>query len=103
MGEYTASDHRPARRRGPDKSILNPIKPLCVLSLMPSKPLDVPMQVAKAFARDMRAYHVERDAVKRAEIAQRQLDALQRFQGPRDKRLRFRDITKLFEEMKDHA
>ena len=59
------------------------------------------MQIAKAFARDMRAYHAESDAMKRAEIAQRQLDALQRFQGSRDKKLRFRDITRMFEEMKD--
>ena len=68
-----------------------------------AKPLDIPMQIAKAFARDMRAYHAEHDAMKRAEIARRQLDALQRFQGPRDKQLRFRDITKMFEEMKDQT
>ena len=60
------------------------------------------MAVAKGFAKDMRLYHAERDAIKRAEIVQRQLDSLQRFQGPRDAKLRFRDITKLFEEMKDH-
>ena len=69
---------------------------------MIAKPLDLPMAVAKAFARDMRLYHAESDAVKGAEIVQRQLDTLQRFQGPRDKLLLFRDITKLFEEMKDH-
>jgi hypothetical protein len=68
-----------------------------------AKPLDIPMQVAKAFARDMRLYHAERDTVKRAEIAQRQFDALQRFQGWRDKPLRFRDITKMFDEMKDYS
>jgi hypothetical protein len=28
--------------------------------------------------------------------------ANQRFQGPRDKPLRFRDITRMFEEMADH-
>jgi hypothetical protein len=69
--------------------------------MMASKPLDVPMDVAEAFAKDMRAYHAERDPMKRAEIAQRQLDALQRFQGPRDTPLRFRDIIEMFEEMKD--
>jgi hypothetical protein len=68
---------------------------------MARKPLDLPMQVAKAFAKDMRAYHAEGDAMKRAEIVQRQLDALHRFQGPRDKKLRFQDITRMFEEMKD--
>jgi hypothetical protein len=69
---------------------------------MAGKPLDLPMAVARAFAKDMRAYHAERDAMKRAETVQRQLDALQRFQGPRDKALRFRDITRMFEEMGDH-
>lgn len=64
------------------------------------KPLDVPIAVAKAFARDMRLYHAETDAMKRAEIVQRQLDALQRFQGPRDKALRYRDVARMFEEMK---
>ena len=59
------------------------------------------MQVAKAFAKDMREYHGDGDAMKRAEIVQRQLDALHRFQGPRDKKLRFQDITRMFEEMKD--
>jgi hypothetical protein len=38
---------------------------------MPQKPLDLPMQVAKAFAKDMRAYFAESNAIKRAEIAGR--------------------------------
>jgi hypothetical protein len=68
---------------------------------MPDKPLNLPMQVVKAFAKDLRAYHAERDTMKRAVIAQRQLAALQKFQGPRDKQLRLGDIMALFEEMKD--
>jgi hypothetical protein len=68
---------------------------------MARKPLDLPMTVARAFARDMRLYHAERDAARRAEIAQRQLDALHGFLGPRDKPLRLRDVIALFEEMKD--
>jgi hypothetical protein len=39
---------------------------------MPRKPLDLPMQVAKAFIKDMRAFHVEPNAIKRDEIAGRQ-------------------------------
>jgi hypothetical protein len=39
--------------------------------------------------------------VERAEIAERQLDALQKFLGPRDKKLQLRDIVELFDQMKD--
>jgi hypothetical protein len=65
------------------------------------KPFDIPMQVVRAFAKDMRAYHAEPNTTKRVEIAERQLDVLQGFQGPRDKKLQLRDVTALFEEMKD--
>ena len=33
------------------------------------KPLDLPMQVAKAFVKDMRAYFAKPNAIKRDEIA----------------------------------
>ena len=69
---------------------------------MARKPLDFPMQVANAFAKDMRAYHAERDAMKRVEIAERQPDVLLRFQRPQDKELQLGDIIELFEEMKDY-
>jgi hypothetical protein len=64
------------------------------------KKLDLPMAVARAFYKDLRKYHVEPDEMRRAEIAQRQLDALQGFLGPQDKKLRVRDVVKLFEEMR---
>jgi hypothetical protein len=64
------------------------------------KPLDIPMAASKAFMRDLRKYHAEPDDARRAEIAQRQLDALQGFLGPRDRKLRLRDVVKLFEEMR---
>jgi hypothetical protein len=70
---------------------------------MPRKPLDLPMAVAKAFVRDMRRHHAESDAVKQRAFAERQLEALQPFLGPRDKKLRLRDVIALFEEMKDQA
>jgi len=66
---------------------------------MADKPLNLPMQVVKAFAKDMRAYHAERDTMRRAVIAQRQLTALQKFQGPEDRKLRLGDVMELFEEM----
>jgi hypothetical protein len=68
---------------------------------MPHKPLDIPMQVVRSFAKDMRAYHAELNTMKRVEIAERQLDVLQGFQGPHDRELQLRDIIELFEEMKD--
>jgi hypothetical protein len=70
---------------------------------MPLKPLDLPVQVAKAFVKDMRAYYAEPNAIKRDEIAARQLHALQAFQGPRQKKLRIHDVKEMFEQMRDHA
>jgi hypothetical protein len=51
------------------------------LSMMAGKPLDLPMAVAKNFVRDMRAYFAEPNAIKRDEIAARQLHALRQHQG----------------------
>jgi hypothetical protein len=68
---------------------------------LPRKQLEVPPALARNFVKHMRAYHAEVNAIKRAEIAARQLHALKQFKGPRDKKLRFRDNTRMFEEMKD--
>jgi hypothetical protein len=73
------------------------------LPAMPSKPLDLPMNVAKNFVRDMRAFHAEKNSIKRDEIAARQLHALRQCQGPREKPLRLSDVTQMFAEMKDHG
>ena len=40
---------------------------------MPSKPPDLPIEVAKAFVRDMRAFHAAKDSLKKDEIAAKQL------------------------------
>ena len=48
------------------------------LRAMPQKPLDLPMKVAKAFVKDMRAYFAEPNTIKRDEIAGRQLQAAPR-------------------------
>lgn len=42
---------------------------------MPSKPLDLPMEVARRFVEDMRAFHAEKNSVKADGIAARQLHA----------------------------
>lgn len=65
------------------------------------KQLELPPEVAKAFARDMRAYFKAKGQNERDEIAARQRSALSEFQGPRDKKLRLTDVTKMFHELKD--
>jgi hypothetical protein len=67
------------------------------------KPFDLPMNVAKAFVKDMRAYFAEPNAIKRDEIASRQLHALRGYQGLREQKLRIHDVKEMFEQMKDHA
>ena len=51
--------------------------------LMTRKPLDLPMKAAKSFMKDLKLYHAEPNAIRRDEIAARQLHALREFQGPR--------------------
>jgi hypothetical protein len=70
---------------------------------MPSKPFELALAVAKAFARDMRAFHAEENSIKRDEIASRQLHVLKSFQRPREKPLRLADVKEMFEQMKDGA
>jgi hypothetical protein len=61
------------------------------------------MQVAKAFIKDMRAFHAEPNAIKRDEIAGRQMDALRQFQRPHENPVRIPDIKEMFEAMRDQA
>jgi hypothetical protein len=68
---------------------------------MSSKPLDLPMEVAKAFIKDMRAFHAE--SIRRDEIAARQLHALRSYQNPLHRKLRLSDIARMFVQMKEHA
>jgi hypothetical protein len=70
---------------------------------MPSKSLNLPMKVAKAFIKDMRAFHAEPNAIERDEIAGQQMFVLRQYQGPREKPVRIPDIKQMFEAMKDHA
>src|SRR5262245_21577737 len=42
------------------------------LQAMP-QPLEIPLKIAQAFVRDMRAFHAEENSIKREEIASRQL------------------------------
>ena len=66
-------------------------------------PLEIPPAVARQFIADMQAYYAEDDAVKRDEIANRQLHALRcetNWSGSgRDHPVR---LKALFEQLKDH-
>src|SRR5262245_4569538 len=73
------------------------------LQTLPSKPIELPPQVAKAFARDTRAFFKAKNQLKQDEIAARQLHALWAFQSRRDKKLRLADVKEMFWQMKNHA
>jgi hypothetical protein len=47
-----------------------------LMAIKRTMPLDLPPDVAKAFAEDMKAFLVERSAMRRDELAARQLRAL---------------------------
>ena len=62
-------------------------------------PLEIPPAVARQFIADLHAYYAEDDAVKRDEIAGRQLRALRQYQRSREERFRLADVKRLFELM----
>jgi hypothetical protein len=67
---------------------------------MSRKPTELQPAVARAFVKDMRAFLAERNAIKRDEIAARQLHALkQHYTG----KLWLFDVKEMFLQMKDHA
>jgi hypothetical protein len=70
---------------------------------MPRKQLEVPPAVARAFVEDMRAFFAEKNAIKRDEIAARQLHVLRAYDPPRAKKLRLSEVHEMFLQMKDHA
>ena len=51
----------------------------------------------------MRAFHRERNPIKRDEIAARQLHALRDYLRPREKKLRLSDVKEMFRQMKGDA
>ena len=62
------------------------------------KPLDLPPKVARAFLRDTAAFRIEENAVRRDEIALRQLRALRQHQS--DKKLGLGDVKEMFRRVK---
>jgi hypothetical protein len=71
---------------------------------MPSKPLELPPDVARAFVRDMKAFFAAGGTgVKADEIAIRQLVALNEYLGKRHRALRVTDVKEMFVQMRDEA
>jgi hypothetical protein len=68
--------------------------------LINHKPLHLPPTVARRFVADMRAFTAEPNAVKRDEIAARQLDALELYHAGK---LRLSDVTEMFEQARDQV
>ena len=67
---------------------------------MPSKPLDLPIEVAKAFVADMRAFHAAKDSLKKDEIAAKQLWLLKQHWNSK---LRITDVRAMVELMRDEV
>jgi hypothetical protein len=63
-------------------------------------PLELPPAVARSFMADLKAYFAETNGHKRNEIAARQVWALNEHRGPRDPKVRFEDVKRLFEMMR---
>ena len=66
---------------------------------MPRKPIELPPAIARAFVNDMRAFLAEENAIKRDEIAARQLHALKQHYTAK---LRLFDVKEMFLEMREH-
>jgi hypothetical protein len=68
---------------------------------MSRKPLELPLAVARAFVRDMHAFHAEKSPLKRDEIASRQIHVLRQYQGKSERPIKLHQVKQMFEEMKD--
>jgi hypothetical protein len=64
------------------------------------KPLDLPPDVANAFASAMKDYFAETDNSKRDAIAAHQLSVLSQHQSSREKPLRLSDVKAMFLEFR---
>jgi hypothetical protein len=70
---------------------------------MVRKPIVPPPEVAKDFMKDMRAFFAASNAIKREEIASRQLRTQREYNPPRAKKLRLSDVHEMFLQMRDHV
>jgi hypothetical protein len=74
-----------------------------IFRFMPRKPLELPIEIAKAFVRDMRAFHAEKSPLKRDEIASRQIHVLRQFQAKNERPIKLHQVKEMFEEMRDQV
>jgi hypothetical protein len=63
------------------------------------KPIELPPEVAKAFVRDMRAFHAEKSPIKRD--ASRQIHVLRQYQGKNERPIKLHQVKEMFEELRD--
>jgi hypothetical protein len=70
---------------------------------MPSKPIELPPALARAFVEDMRLFFAEENPIKRDELAARQLRALREYSPPRAKKLRLSVVHEMFLTMRDQV
>jgi hypothetical protein len=80
-------------------------RPSYIRSMPPLRkrtPLEIPPEISKRFMQDMLAFFAEENAIKRDEIAARQLDALREHRRPRDPKLRLSDVKELFAQMREY-
>jgi len=63
--------------------------------------MELPPEVARRFVEDMEAFHAEPNAIKRDEIAARQLHALREHRRPRGPKLRLSEVKELFAQMRN--
>jgi hypothetical protein len=68
---------------------------------MRQKPLNLPMEVAKSFVKDMKTNFAESTAIRRDKIAGRQQQALRPYNSRCGKKLRITGVIETFVEMKD--
>jgi hypothetical protein len=63
--------------------------------------LEIPPPVARSFMADMKAYHAEDNALKRGEIAARQVRTFNGHRRRRDPKVRLSEVKQLFELMRE--
>jgi hypothetical protein len=65
------------------------------------KDIEIPPEFAETFVSDMRAFHAEKNPLKREVIARRQIHVLRQFQGKSERPIKLHEVKQIFEEMRD--
>jgi hypothetical protein len=68
---------------------------------MPRKPIELPPEVAKAFVRDMRAFHARRALLRETRsLAAKSMPCVS-YQGKSERPIKLHQVKQMFEEMRD--